>query len=674
MPTLTKQLADRITEVAKEQLQTSTQFKQPRMEVIKQNEDYAMGIVTPDLDIPFNDCYPVMSGYVTDMMAKIDDPPQLSFTPHGKADFLLSEKIGSAFDREVKSKKPSAKWRLKDRWGKKNALLSGRAIFKYWSASPGGVFQSNLKVTGHYDFHSEPRGGGDLGAHLWMGEEAIFKTREDILLGVKNGIYDKEQVDQLINGNDEDGYKDNRDQYNNRNNRSEALGLDVETHNYTGQQLFKFAEWYLTFRGIRWYCLFDQASGIWIRVKALNEIITTNEFPYASWSTNEDASLFWNLGPCDPVRILAKSTNRFLNQETYNREKQNKGQKAYDAGMFLDTEALGDPAIDSLIPVKVDPGKTVAGGIHEFTVPGLGGTINLVNFLDQFIGKNTGAKPGGTSDANKKVGVFYGELEQANEFIGTKNKSYTECQEELGMKFAQGLYQNLDNRGIEIQLMGPSGIEWNRLTGFELRKRGSLDMDISCSGGSEEEQLNEVERQRKIQALSALATVNPQWRDREIMKQSGFTDEEIKEAFSPDTASSKKLIAQADEAIEDIEQGRKPRMNRGANTNFMQRIIDYAESVDISDKMFNALFDYAMSHKFIVAKNTVREAHQAVMQLNAQARRASFDQLNNNQQGEAGGGSPTPSRIPGGEGGGGPITPEGEAISIGQKASNELRR
>jgi len=662
MPKLTKELADKITEMAKTQLLESTQFKQPRMEVIKENEDYYMGIVKPDLDIPFNECYPVMNGYVTDMMSKIDDAPALSFLPHGKADFLLTEKISSAFEREVKSKLPSAKWPLKDRWGKKNALLSGRAIYKYWSASPSGIYQSNLTVIGHYDFHCESRGGGDLGSHLWMGEEGIFKTKEDLLLGVKNGIYDNGQVLELTKGGDEDGYKDNRDQYNNRNNRSEAMGLDVETHNYTGQQLYKLVEWYLTYNGVRWYVLLDDASGKWIRVKLLEEITKSNEFPYASWSTDEDNSLFWNLAPCDPVRVLAKSTNRLLNQETYNREKQNKGQKAYDADMFLDTDALRDPAIDSLIPAKVPVGKSVASGLHEFTVPGLGGTINLVEFLDQFIGSKTGSKPGGITDTNKKVGVYYGELEQANEYIGTKNKSYTECQEELGMKFAQGLYENLDNKGIEIKLMGASGIEWGQLTGYELRKRGSLNMDISVSGGSEEEQLSEIERQKKIAGLSALVTVNPQWRDKEIMKNSGYTDEEVKEAFSNETASSKKLIAQAYEAIEDIEHGRTPRINKDANTTFMQTIIDFAKRVDISDKLFNDLYGYAINHAQIAQRNTMREARQVVDQMNEQARQANFNQL---RQGQNQGQSQERKE---------PVTPQGKAISIGLQASNELKQ
>ena len=668
MANITKSFADEATNVAKEQLETSRRFKQPRMEMIKQNEDYALGIIKPDLDIPINDTYPVMSGYVADMMSKIDDAPSLTFSPPGKADFLITEKIQSAFEREVKSKAINAKWRLKDRWAKKNAIYSGRGIFKYWSATPGGIFTSNLKVISHYDFHCEPDGGGDLGNHLFEGEEAIFKTKEELLIGAKEQLYDAEQVGKLINNYNDDDYKDNQDDFDNRLNRSKALNLDPQTNNYTGQTLFKFVEWYFTYKGEKWYVLFEESTYVWIRFKKLSDVFATNENPYVSWSTEEDPDTFWNLAPCDPVRVLQKATDRFLNQESYNREKQNKGQKVYDADAILDIEALDDPAVDSLIPAKLKPGQSASSTVHNMVIPGLNGTISFVEFLNQFVGSKVGGSPGGqgVSDKNKKVGIFYGELEQANQLIGTKNKSYTEAHEELGMKYAQGLYENLDSKGIEIQLMGPSGIEWNKLTRYELKKRGSLNLDISVSGGTEEEELKEVERQRKKEGLGGVVTVNPQWRDKQILKQSGFSEEEIKEAFSTDTASSKKLIAQAYEAIEDIEQGRQPRFNRDATVQFMQVIIDYAKSVDISEEMFNSLLDYAMSHAIIAGNNTIREAKQAISQMNVQGQQVEQNAVR--QPGGAGGGA-----RPGGQGN----TPQngvGKAISIGQQASNELRQ
>ncbi len=660
MSVITKKLADAGTDVAREQLRVSGLFKQPRMETIKMNEDYALGIVTPDLDIPFNDTYPVMSGYVADLMSKIDDAPDLSFAPHGKADFLLTEKIQAAFAREIKSKKVNAKWRLKDRWWKKNAIYSGRGIAKLWTATPEGRFMANLNVVSHYDFHCEPDGGGDLGNHLFQGQEAVFKTKEELLIGARTGWYDPEQVGKLVNNYSDDDYKDNEDDYQNRANRSRALNLDVGTNNYTGQTLFKLVEWYFTWRGEQWYVLFEDVTYTWVRFKKLSDIFATNENPYVSWSTEEDPDVFWNLAPCDPVRVLQKATDRFLNQESYNREKQNKGQKAYDADMFLDAEALDDPSVDTLIPAKVPVGKTVTGGIHEFTVPGLGGTLNMIDFLNQFVRSNTAAGPGGVSDKNKKVGVYYGELEQANQIIGTKNKSYTEAQEELGMKYAQGLYENLDTKGLDIQLMGASGIEWNRLTRYELRKRGSLNLDISVSGGSEEEELKEVDRQKKKEGLAGVSTVNPQWRDKQILKQSGFSEEEIKEAFSTETTSTKKLIAQAYEAIEDIENGRKARFNRDATAGFMQTIIDYAKSVDISEELFNKLVDYAISHAEIAGKNTIREARQALNEMGSQREQIEMNQAGKTTQPQRASGSPQ--------------SGVGKAISIGLQASNELRQ
>jgi hypothetical protein len=75
---------------------------------------------------------------------------------------------------------------------------------------------------------------------------------------------------------------------------------------------------------------------------------------------------------------------------------------------------------------------------------------------------------------------------------------------------------------------------------------------------------------------------------------------------------SKRLKADAYQAIEDIENGRKPRVNRDANTNFMQTIIDYAKAHDMDEGTFDAIYEYAMSHLEIVARNTAREAKAAV--------------------------------------------------------------
>lgn len=611
MSSLPRQFCDKLAEVCKQQYQTSRTFKLPRLQKIKKIEEFYAGNVTPDLKLPFNFCFPIMSGFIDHMMSKIDDAPLLAFSQQGKADYHLAEKIQAAYENEYNSSKPNVKWKIKDRHAKKNALYSGRAIMKYWANSPSGEYKSNLEVVSHYDFHCEPAGGGILENHLFKGQEGIFKTREELLLGAKKGRYDIQNVVKLTSGYTEEEYKDNNDDYGNRQNKAKSLGLDPVTNNYTGQNLFKLLEWFPTYNGESFYVVLEHHTGTWIRCVKLIEEFSNNESPFLSWSTNEEHDVFWNKGPGDDTLAIAEYANRALNQELYNREKKNRGQRAFDPEVFLDVDALEDSSVDSLVPAKVKPGKSISSSIYEFQVGGIDGTINLVEYLDGFFSKKTG-DTSSSAKPSDKVGIYYGEQNQVNEFIGTKNKSYTEFWEEFGRHYAYGLIDNLDEKGMEIQLMGPNGKEWSRLSKYELQKGKDISLNIKIAAGAEDKQLKEMEKERKIKILSSLATVNPVWKDMEMMRSAGYTEEEIKEAFSVDDPMSKRLKADAYQAIEDIEQGCRPRMNRDANTSFIQTIIDYAKGHDMDDAVFNELYSYAMSHIQTVVNNTARSARLAV--------------------------------------------------------------
>lgn len=163
--------------------------------------------------------------------------------------------------------------------------------------------------------------------HLFCGVENIFITREDLWAGVKEGYYDEEQVMKLTDLNTPSEYKENQDVENTRNNRHRALGLDPQSNNYVGQDVFKFCQWYLKFKGIRWYCLFEEKTGTWIRVKPLQELFPivpqTGDalWPFVTWQTHEEARVFWSKAPCDDARPIGLTMNRLLNQELYNREK-----------------------------------------------------------------------------------------------------------------------------------------------------------------------------------------------------------------------------------------------------------------------------------------------------------------------------------------------------------------
>lgn len=583
------------------------------MAKIKEFEDMYLGIVPKQLRNPFNDDYGFLGGFVDYLISEVDDPPIIKFGHQELADARSALRISAAFENESKSALPNAQWALKDRYAKRLATFSGRGIYCFYAeATP--KYKSTLEVIDHYDFHCEPSGGGMLENHLFCGNEGVFKTKEELEEGAEAGYYDKLQVQDIVGNTGANDYKEVQDDLGQRLNRHRGLGLDPQTNNYTGQQVYKLVRWFMTYKGKRWYVLFDEHSQSWIRIKELKDVFTSNLYPYASFATHEDPAVYWSKAPCDTAYPIGKNINRFMNQELYNREKINLGREFYDPTMIMDLEALINPGPDRKIPVDTKNGqKALSSAVFRSQDAELTGTIDLVAFLDAFGGRKAGATPGSMGDAekDKKVGIFFGEIQQIKNRLGTLNKSYREAWQELGLRYIEGLDSHLEGE-MPIKLMGVNGVEWAKLTREDLKRNRSFDIIIS--GGAEESELNELNNQKKMQALGTVQTVNPRWKDRQALKSAGYTDDEIKDAFSPDDGASIELLSEAAQSVQDIIGNRKVELNQGANAAFMQKLIDMAQELgsDIPLATFENILDYAIAHSEIAARNEAQKAGEMI--------------------------------------------------------------
>ncbi len=620
MPEITQSFADELTRVAQLQLQTSRNFKLPRMERIKEYEDMYMGIVPKQLRNPFNDDFGFASSFVDNLTSQLDEPPTIKFGYQDLADAKASQRVTAAFEIESQSALPNAQWRLKDRWATRLAIFSGRGIYRYYAESPldpatsKPTYKSNFNVVDLFDFHFEPDGGGLLENHLFTGEEAVFKTKEELQQGAINGYYDPEQVGRLVASAGASDYKDVSNDVGQRNNRAKGLKVDPVTNNYTGQQVFKFVQWFMTYKGERWYLLFEDRTGTWVRIKPLKEIFPSGMWPYASWATHEDPRNFLSKSPFDIAYPIGKNINRFLNQELYNREKRNLGRELYDPDMITDIASLLNPSPDRKIPVDTKNGqRALSSAIFKSEDGELTGTLDFVNFLDSYGGRNAGSTPGsqGQTENNKKVGIYFGEMQAIKNRLSINNQSKRECFRDIGLRYVEGLDTCLTGE-LPIKLMGAKGVEWHKLTREDLKR--NRPFDIIISGGSEEDQKNNALNLRKMQSLSIVMSVNPRWKDRQILKTAGFNEEDVKEAFSTDDGASIELFSEAARAVEDIVSNRKVELNRGANIAFMQKIIDLGEELadDIPLAKFNEIMDYATNHAEIAAGNEARKAAEMI--------------------------------------------------------------
>lgn len=607
MEFLKAQFADRLTEIACKQVKASFDYKRERMAQITKNEEFYFGRKIKVPKGQFGVPLPVMSGFVDTLMSKIDDPPVVKFS-HGDdlADLKLANKCSRAITKEGASTRGN--WAMKDRWSKKLACFSGRAIAKYFAESDP-KYKHYWEIVDHEDFECEPAGGGYLENHLFCGQQNIFRTKAEMIRNAKAGLYDMKQVSKLIDSTGKSEFKKNTDLFQKKAERLKRLGLNIMNNTYVGQGIFRFTEWAMDYEGKRYYLLFDYLTKMWVRAHVLKQVFESELYPWHSWATHEHPFIFWSKAPCDDVLPVADAMDTLFNQALTNRHKRNMNQRAYDPDMFPDPSEL-EWRPDGLARAKPEPGKPISSGIYEFKTPEISGTIDLVAFMDGFIGRKTGITPEspGAPEKDQKVGIYFGGLQQVADRLGLYNKSYSQFWEELGMRAAWGYKEHLSEKEL-IDMIGEDGIGW------EQEKKKAPFLDLTITGGAAELMANEAKAKKRENALAMIlkrpdlsARLNQDWLLSELLRHAAFDDPEIKVALSREEFGTVEILAEASQAIQDIVDGKEVKINRGANTAFVQKIIDYAMDQEVDDATFKKLTAYAEAHLPIAYENMMRKA------------------------------------------------------------------
>jgi len=263
--------------------------------------------------------------------------------------------------------------------------------------------------------------------------------------------------------------------------------------------------------------------------------------------------------------------------------------------------------------VRADTSKgSISSGIYTFETPEISGTIDLIAFMDSFLGRKTGITPEaqGAGEETEKVGIYFGNLQQVADRLGLYNKSYREAWERLGERYAWGLKEHMTEK-MMVKMIGETGVEWDELRRDEVQKAPELEIEISA--GSAEIAANEAKAKKRENALMMLlkrpdlsAQLNQQWLIQQILKHGAFEEEEIRMALSKETVNLE-LMSEASKAIQQILRGKTPKLNRGANTAFIQKIVDYAIDSDVNFEIFKKLMDYANAHIPIAIENISRK-------------------------------------------------------------------
>jgi hypothetical protein len=616
-------LADETTERAARLVANCNRFKQPRLDRIQLYRDLYAGKTKKKYRQPFNVVLPVFSGAMDTLAAAFNDDLSVELKEQEPADYIAVRKLDTLWQMELMSGAPNAKFALKTRQDRHNALFSGRGFMANYAVSTP-EYKNCFEIFELEDAIFQPDGGGHWENHQYAGRQDIVRSAADL----KKGSYDQQQVKALLDLAAKTDYSPKFEGADGESamaalGKFKAMGLAPEANNYIGEQMFKLVEMAITIEGIRYYIVFSPWYKVWLRFGKLQDICSSNLYPWVSWATHEDNKNFLSKSFADDLYGVADATHTFFNQELTNREKRNFNARGYDISMFPDVAKLDQAQTrpDALVPVNVPAGKRIEDGIFTFETAELRGPIDLLDWMQGEAGRDVGVTDlsmGGVQQASKKATVVFAEQQSISKRLLLRSSSYTEAMGEIAKLFIQGCKDHLPAKKA-LKSLGIEGEGWEPVI-----RRTDLDLysepDVRVVSSTVEMQQSQLKKEARLATIDKIISnpvlisqVNPQGITAELLKSGAeFDDAEVKLLMDTKNYGSKEEEARAHQAIQAVQHGEKLEYFYGATTLFMQIIHDFAinNRVTLGDRRYQTLIQYEMAHAPIAQENMLRKAGQ----------------------------------------------------------------
>lgn len=574
----TKIITENLISTALKQLWVSAQYKKKRLAKINKYYDAYAGNYKPKFRQAFNIPLPVFSGLVDTLLADFNDPINLKFSSTNKALMPALTQANEIWKVSSNSLDPDARWRLQTRLDKKNAVITGVGIQKTFCESDP-KFKFYFEAVNLRKFHFEPKGGPILEKHLFKGQEGVYRTESMLLEGKESGRYRASAVDKILESLKDNTYRP-QDISNQITGDSfvqfKAFQQDPESNNYTGQFVSACVEWILSYKNKKYYLLFDPYCQEALIVDELKNI--SDREPWTAWHTHEDDEVFMSKSYGDDFYPVHDAVCTSINQEMTNRRKKNSNARYYDDELFTDLTKLdeGQWRDDALIPVDTKGGtRKISDGIFQFNTSEMTGTIDLVNFLEGDLSKNTGVTEIAGTPKGKQANIQMSLLQQAEKRVGFKSDSFNDCYQEVGLRVLDGMSEHC-NQETAIGMIGSEGYGW---TGVPKKDR----IKVTVINTAEQDQENVLGKDQRIQAIdkiSANETLlnqnNPKVLNEMIWRDVGGVNEEtIERLMDIENYGIEDLMELAEYCIQRLLKGKVPKPVFNANGAFLKYIADF---------------------------------------------------------------------------------------------------
>lgn len=585
------------------EMQFAYQYKQPRVRDWNKNEDMYYGRKEYITDTIANVQLGLMQIFVHRTLTKIDSPLDFSFTKSEIADERKAKLLNALKDKDRKR----GRWDTKDRHGKKQAVIYGRAVFRY-SASMDleKRYCSELDNIDVKEFLIDPDAGGDdVDRATYLGWGGTRVTKTQLEAGMKDGVYYADTTKELIAGygNIQQLDRQNLDQ----NNRYQAIAGYFKQ--IMGREdMWKFYTWITTNQedGERYYMVLDK-SGRCIRcVKWADINKKSDKYPIWTWAAFPDAYEFWTPSPCDYVRELFLAQSKAINQMLDNSDKVNDPQIVVNTDYIKNPVQLKYKKKGSFI--ELTGNVPVEDAFQDRKVPPINTPIAVYNTLDGVVSDTSGmsAEVKGQSDADR-VAVYEGNLEEASGLFKLYANSYRDGYRRFAELYQHGVMGWLKKKEA-VEIMGSEGLEVEEISYVEVKPyRQNYDIVIDYSDSA-----NNPVTQKNKEAFLSQFQGTPEINQKALFEvraqNAGLDTETIKLLMEADYGNSE-MVARAEEIFQQLIAGQEVELFRNANNAFRKRLLELSWKYEdrLDDEQNNGIIQYIMALKPIVEKNFARE-------------------------------------------------------------------